>query len=345
MIVSIAILGHNEAHDIANLIADLATQDLLQDDNLSLAFHVVANGCTDETVSVATSAFGALPFLRSNVTVTIHDLPRPGKSGAWNEFVHRLASQSTDFVFLLDADIRIPERTTLSRVLASLRASHTACVAVDESVKDLSLAPRKTLIERIILAASGTAYDTRTAIAGALYCARFEVLKRIWMPVGLPGEDGFLRAMILTANFSDDERLERLVFVEGARHIFESERTIRGVFRHNVRLTIGTAINILLFHHLRACLKTDKDIGSYIRRRNESDPNWVNDLIREEIRQGRYFLTNSNFIWKRWFRLRSFPISQQIRKAPIFVLGFVFDVALLIYGNVLMRKGVGAGYW
>jgi glycosyltransferase involved in cell wall biosynthesis len=345
MIVSIGILAHNEAHDIANLIADLGRQDLLLDDSLSLAFHVVANGCTDETTSVATGAFRALPFQRSNVTVTIHDLPRPGKSRAWNDFVHGLASQRTDFAFLLDADIRLPEKTTLSRVLASLRASHTARVAVDESVTDLSLAPRKTLIERIILASSGTAHNTRTAICGQLYCARFEILKRIWMPIGLPGEDGFLRAMILTANFSDDERLERLVFVEGARHIFESERTIRGVFRHNVRLAIGTAINILLFHHVRACLKVDKDIGSYIRRKNESDPNWVNELIRDEIRQGRYFLTNSNFVWKRWSRLRSFPISQQIRKAPIFVLGFLFDVALLVHANVLMRKGVGAGYW
>ena len=46
------------------------------------------------------------------------------------------------------------------------------------------------------------------------------------MPIGLPGEDGFLRAMILTSNFTKEENLDRLVFVEGARHIFESERTI-----------------------------------------------------------------------------------------------------------------------
>ena len=220
MLISIGILAHNEERDIGTLISDLAKQNLLANNALSIEIHVVANGCTDNTVGVSKAALAAQPFHRENIATFVHDLSRPGKSNAWNEFVHRLASPNTDYVFCLDADIRIPEATTLQLVFDKLVSSKTACVAVDESVKDLSEKAQKTITERIILAASGTGYNTRSAIAGALYCVRFDVLKNIWMPIGLPGEDGFLRAMILTSNFTKEENLDRLVFVEGARHIF-----------------------------------------------------------------------------------------------------------------------------
>ena len=345
MLVSIAILAHNEAHDIGKLISDLANQNLLLNKNIVIELHVVANGCTDDTVSVAEEAFRIPAFQHTHITTVVHNVVRPGKSNAWNEFIHSFVSQKTDFVVLLDADIRIPEATTLQLVLDKLIASKTACVAVDESVKDLSEIAQKTVTERLILAASGTGYNTRTAIAGALYCARFEALKDIWMPIGLPGEDGFLRAMILTSNFTKDENLDRVVFVEGARHIFESERTIRGVFRHNVRLAIGTAINILLFNHIRESQEIKKNVGEYIRHRNEIDPDWVNELINAEIRRGKYFLLSKHFILKRLQGFFALPISKKLRKWPIFLIGFFFDTALVFRASQLMRRGAGAGFW
>ena len=345
MLISIGILAHNEEHDIGNLISDLAKQNLLANNALSIDIHVVANGCTDNTTSVSQTALAAAPFQRDNIATLVHDLPRPGKSNAWNEFVHRLASPNTDFVFCLDADIRIPEATTLQLVFDKLASSKTACVAIDESVKDLSEKAQKTLTERIILAASGTGYNTRSAIAGALYCVRFDVLKNIWMPIGLPGEDGFLRAMILTSNFTKDENLGRLVFVEGARHIFESERTISGVFRHNVRLAIGTAINILLFNHIRESESIRNNVSDYIQRRNAANPDWVNELIRAEIRRGKYFLLNKDFILKRIQGFFALPFSQRLRRWPILVVSVAFDMALLVRASQLMRKGAGAGFW
>ena len=345
MLISIGILAHNEESDIGTLISDLAEQHLLANKALSTEIHVVANGCTDNTVDVSKTALATQPFHRENIATFVHDLSRPGKSNAWNEFIHRLASPKTDYVFCLDADIRIPEATTLQRVFDKLVSSKTACVAVDESVKDLSEKAQKTITERIILAASGTGYNTRSAIAGALYCVRFDVLRNIWMPIGLPGEDGFLRAMILTSNFTKDENLDRLVFVEGARHIFESERTIAGVFRHNVRLAIGTAINVLLFNHIRESEDIRKNVAEYIQRRNAADPNWVNELIRAEIGRGKYFILNKDFILKRIHGFFALPLSQRLRRWPILVLSVVFDMALLIRASQLMRKGAGAGYW
>lgn len=345
MLVSIGILAHNEEHDIGNLISDVSKQTLLQGKSLSLHIHVVANGCTDDTVRVAQVGLTAPGFQRENINAFVHDLPHPGKSNAWNEFVHTFASPASDYAILLDADIRIPEVTTLQLVLDKLAGSKTAYVAVDESVKDLSETTPKTIMERLILAASGTAYNTRTAIAGALYCVKFGVLKNIWMPIGLPGEDGFLRAMILTSSFTDDENLGRIIFVEGARHIFESERTLRGVFQHNVRLAIGTAINILLFDHIRQSDTIRNNAAEYIRRRNEIDPNWINELVREEIHRGKYFLLNKDFILKRIQGFFSLPLAQRLRRWPILVLSVIFDMALLVRASQLMRKGAGAGYW
>jgi glycosyltransferase involved in cell wall biosynthesis len=345
MLVSIGILAHNEANEIGSLISDIADQSLLLDESISFEIHVVANGCTDLTQQVAEDSLAARQFERKNINTFVHNITRAGKSNAWNELVHFLASPKTDFIFLLDADIRLAGKANLQRILYKLIESPSAFVAIDESVSDLSEKANKSIVERLILAASATAYDTRTAICGQLYCANFDVLRRIWMPIGLPAEDGFLRAMILTSNFTEDEQLDRMIFVEGAQHIFESERRIRKVFRHNVRITIGVAINVLLFNHFRELRKTKQELGSYIRTRNAADPDWVNDLIAEACLRKKYFLLRADFIFRRLVRFSSLTASEKMRKLPIFVLGFVFDITLSLSANYLMRKGAGAGFW
>ena len=335
MLVSIGILAHNEASDIGNIIRDLGNQALLSNKNLSIEIHVVANGCTDATVDVSKEAFSARPFQGGKITTFVHTLLQAGKSNAWNELVHKFTSGNTEFVFIMDADIRIPENTTLQLMLDRLTQSKTACVAVDKSVKDLSLKDHNTVIEKLILAASGTASDTRTAIAGGLYCAHFKALKDIWMPIGLPGEDGFLRAMLLTSNFTQDENRDRHIFVQGARHIFKFERHLRDVFRHNIRLAIGTGINVLLFKHFRENLGKNTDIPNYIRRRNAEDPNWINELIANKMQQGNYFIIDPRFILRRLEWYSSFSFSEQILKAPIFISGVLFDLGLFFAANHL----------
>jgi glycosyltransferase involved in cell wall biosynthesis len=344
MIVSVGILAHNEANTIRNLIRDLARQDLLSNDRLSTEIHIVANGCTDATIRVATEALTDSRFQRASITTFCHSISRPGKSNAWNEFIHNLASPNTDLAIVLDADIRIPEETTLQRMLDRLIDTDTAVIAIDESMTDLSLTVNKTMMERLILAATGTAHDSRTAVAGGLYCARFGVLRGIWMPIGLPVEDGFLRAMILTSSFTEKENYARLVFVDGARHIFESYRHIRDIIHHNVRIAIGTEINRLLYDHFHDQLN-NKDIGNYIRNRNAADPNWINGLIAAEIGKRKYFVVHKGFVLRRLRRLKKLSTSQQVRTAPIVLLGTAFDLAIFLIANHLLRKGAGAGFW
>src|SRR4051794_987210 len=132
MIVTIGILAHNEAGEIGKLIADLARQTLLSHCEVSIQIHIIANGCTDSTAAVATHALADPSFERDHLRSFVHELSRAGKSNAWNELVHFIASAKTDFIFLLDADIRIPDDNSLELVFKRLAGSKAAVAAIDE---------------------------------------------------------------------------------------------------------------------------------------------------------------------------------------------------------------------
>jgi hypothetical protein len=251
---------------------------------------------------------------------------------------------STEYLFVLDGDIRIPSPDTLEVVLEELRRSTRAVVAVDRSVKDIELERPTTLAERLIKLATGTANDPRTAIAGAFYCVRTTAVGSIWMPIGLPGEDGFLRAMLLTSSFAHEEELDRHVFVGKAFHVFESIRDVRGVIGHNVRLAIGTAVNILLFQHLRELRREGVDVGDYIRTQNAGDPDWVNGLVHARLRKSMFPL-EPRFVTRRLRRLRGKPDEWSLRAWSVAMLGTAFDAVVFLKATRLMRKGAGAGYW
>jgi glycosyltransferase involved in cell wall biosynthesis len=342
--VGLAIFARNEAERIGQLISDLGEQTLLADDGVSIHIFVVANGCTDRTADVARQALATPVFSRPRIGASVQELAKAGKSNAWNELVHRIAPKGTDYMFFLDADIRIPDSGSLKAVLDGLVSSPEAVVAVDRSVKDIELEQPKTLTEKLIKLGTGTADDTRLAIAGACYCVRFSEVERIWMPIGLPGEDGFLRAMLLTSSFAHEERLSRHLFVGNAYHIFESMRDAGSVVRHNVRLAIGTAINILLFWHLRELRASGRDLAEYIQERNSADPDWVDGLIRERLKDN-FFPLHTRYLLRRFRPLVRSPERRSFRDWLIALFGASFDLVVFLKATFLMRKGAGAGYW
>ena len=342
--VGLAILARNEEERIGQLISDLGEQTLLADDRVSAHVYVVANGCTDRTAEVARRALATPPFSHPRIGTSVHELSRPGKSNAWNELVHGIALEDTDYMFFLDADIRIPDERSLKANLDGLVSSPEAVVAVDRSVKDIELEQPKSLTEKLIKLGTGTAEDTRLAIAGACYCVQFSEVERIWMPVGLPGEDGFLRAMLLTSSFTHEERLSRHLFIKDAYHIFESLRDAGSVLRHNVRLAIGTAINILLFWHLREIRASGRDVAEYIQERNAADPNWVDSLVRERLKDN-FFPLHTRYLLRRFRPLVRGPERRSFKDWLIALFGTSFDLVVFLKATLLMRKGAGAGYW
>lgn len=337
--VAIAVLARNEAARLGNLLQDVANQSLLTAPEFRVSITVVANGCSDRTADVAREHFRDPKY--HDAATAVYELEVPGKSNAWNEFVHALLPQDTDFVFFLDGDIRIPDQDSMLVVLRALTASSDAVVAIDRSVKDLELDRPKSIPERLIKRATGTANDTRQALAGAFYCVRYAAISGIWLPVGLPGEDGFLRAMLLTSSFTHDEDMKRHLFVESAYHVFESVRDARGVIRHNVRLAIGTAINIALFGELRRLRSIEADVSKYIRERNREDPTWVNELIRNRLKTS-YFPLQPRWLLRRLRQRRSWMSAAAL---AIAIVGTAFDLVVFAKATRLMRRGTGAGHW
>jgi glycosyltransferase involved in cell wall biosynthesis len=345
MKVCLGILARNEADRILKLIADITRQTLLVNNGVSIELYVVVNGCTDATAEVAQKGLSETAVATRASPTSVRSLPRAGKANAWNEFIHNIVPRDTDYVFLLDADIRIPEREALQRMLDRLSCSERAAVAIGESVSHLSLRKAESVAEWLIKAGTGKANDPHSALSGALYCARYGELAKIWMPIGLPVENGFLRAMIMTSRFSKAEDAERLVFVEGVRHIFESERTVRGVIRHNVRLKVGTALNVLLFNHLRKLAAEGVDPAQYVYERNLRDVAWLNSLAEEELKRSTYFGVHKGVLLARLSRLRRLHFKDQIKGLPMLCVGAVFDVILCLKANALMRRGKAAGFW
>lgn len=343
--ISVGILAHNEETRIGTLISDLQHQTLFTKPNNLLQVFVVANGCTDATAAVARIALADLAKAHKTADACVQTLDRPGKANAWNVFVHDIAPPDTDYVFLLDADIRLFAPATLELLLDSLLANQRAVISVGESISDLRLRETKTIAERLIRRGTGTATDHRTAVTGQLYCARLADLRKMYLPLGLPVENGFVRAMILTDNFRINEDLERLVFVEGAQHVFESNRTLASVFRHNVRLVVGTGINVLLFKRLRQLSSNGVDLASYIRGRNESDPSWLNELVGDELRSGKFFVIGRGVLTQRLTRLRRLRPRDQAAGVPILCVGLFFDLLLYVKANGILRAGKGAGFW
>ena len=182
MIVSIGLLAHNEEQMIGKLLGDILGQTLFRRSGVEIELHVVANGCSDGTVRVANESLDLARSGDPNHKYVVHDLETPGKANAWNQLVHVFASRQTEFIFLIDADIRIYDVNLLESTLNYLQESPVAVVATDEPVKDIHLGDTRGPLETIISAFSRTSHDIRDAICGQFYCAAFSWLQQVWMP-------------------------------------------------------------------------------------------------------------------------------------------------------------------
>ena len=81
------------------------------------------------------------------------------------------------------------ESETISNTVRALLAVPSAVVAVDLPLKDVVRKPRKTLLERISVAASRVNTSAMIGITGQFFCARASALRDVWMPKGMPVEE------------------------------------------------------------------------------------------------------------------------------------------------------------
>lgn len=329
MRVDLGIFAHDEGATIARMVAGVLAQDR---GGLDLRVLVLANGCTDDTAARARAA-GA----------EVADLPEGGKSRTWNRFVHDLSRSDAEVLIFADADIELPKPDTLLQLVALLQARPGLHVANSRPVKDIVARPEGLgLQDRLIAMAGGTLDDWRTAICGQLYAMPAARARAHHLPIGLPVEDGFLRAMVLTDGLTAPEDLSRLDGA-GAWHVYASERSIGALIRHQVRIVIGSAINSAIFETI-AALPPDQRASTL--RAAAEDQAWLPGLLHRRLPRWPQGWVPVHFLLKRSQNLLRDRRRLWTPKGLILlVAGFGFDLIVYLRAQIQMARGTGAGYW
>lgn len=320
MKVDLGIFAHDEAAGIAAMVGGVLAQQVPP--GVDLRVLVLANGCRDDTAARAAAA-GA----------EVADLPEGGKSRTWNRFVHDLSRRDADLLIFADADIALPEPDALARLITGLSARTGLWVLNSQPVKDTALRGPRTLVERLALKASGGLDDWKTAICGQLYAMPAPRARAFRLPIGLPVEDGYLRALVLTDGLTAPEDFSRIDGATGVRHIYASETTLAALIRHQERIVIGSAINAALFAHLR----TSSDPAAEAERL-AADPAALPHLLRSSLPRWPFGYVPFHFLFKRLHRTH-------LHRLPVAILGFGFDSIVFLRAQIRMARGTGAGFW
>ena len=345
-VLSIGMLAHNEAGVIGRTIASLARQSVLNPAvwaamGLSaVEVLVVPNGCSDDTAGLAVAALATLP---AGVERTVRVLAEPGKSNAWNRFVHELARPDATLLALMDADIEFGSDDVLEQLVRRLDQAPERLVATDGAVKDYRHR-RLTLFDRFSRRVSAQQVGGDGGLCGQLYCARADELRRIWLPVGLPVEDGFIAAMVGTDGFTLPAGRQAVAYVKGAHHFYEPVSGPAAFIRHEARIIVGSVINSWLFDDLWEAGKNGH-AGDYVRRRNAKDPRWVEELCAQwRCRRGRW-LVPSAFIWWRLAPLRIQPWSRRLWRAPVALAATLAALPAVLSANAILRRPTASRHW
>lgn len=331
--IDIAVFAHNEEAGIADCVAALRAQDLLARTDLSVRLMVLANGCTD-----GTAARAAAPG------VEVVELEQGGKSRTWTAFVHGLARADADFLIFCDADIAFADPGTLSGLLETVITRPGVVASSSRPVKDIVHSPQDLgPVDRLIASAGGTLDDWRTSICGQLYILRGDTARGIHLPAGLPVEDGFVRAMVVTHGFTADEDLSRVDGRDTVFHIYASERGVAALVRHQVRLVIGGAINYVIYQWLESLPAAERPAA--LARASESD-GWLADRLSSALPDRRYGWVPWHFLFKRLRAAYGKGARALTPKALLVTfVGFGFDALVWGVAQVKMARGTGAGHW
>lgn len=352
MWVSIGILAWNEAATIERTLISLFEQTALGPPGADRPecmweIIVVPNGCTDETAAVSRRVLAERVARtgRSDISWAVHEVAESGKSNAWNRFVHEFSSRRADLVLMLDADIEFGGPETIANTVTALLADPVAVAAVDLPLKDALKKPKKTLIERISVAASSGSGGV--GLSGQYFCARAEALRRIWMPKGLSVEDGFLGAMLCSDCFRAPLEPRKLIRAPGASHYYETLTSLRAIFRHELRLVIGTAMNAYFIWDflLFATDPHGAGAGELIRNQLERDPQWYEKLMRNAILNHGWWVLPRGMLLRRFSGHRTARGARFVRWLGIACVGFLLDLPVFILANRRLKKTNSIGYW
>ena len=341
--ISVGIFAHNEEKNILRTLESLARQDIFHKNQLDacITVSVIANGCTDTTAAICNDYFDQHRWLAGRVL----EITQAGKSNAWNKYIHADAQSDADYFLCMDSDISFGSNNVIYCLLSALIYESQAYLSVDVAKKDTALKKHKSLFEHISLFFSDLMNRGSSAVAGSLYCARGEKLREITMPVGLPVEDGFLRAMLVTDLFTRKDNNRRILVVDNVCHYFTPDASIKALLSHEERLLIGTFINSVIYGYLWAeVADTDTDAGQLIKNNNLRNPNWVEELI-YQYRESHSPLIPRHFYTKYWKKWKKLSLSQRVISSPVIAIASSIKYVLLKRVERRLAVESGLGTW
>ena len=356
MLISIGILAWNEEDVIQQTLESLFEQSVFKKKIINdlpqfeWEIIVVPNGCSDATAKISESSLSGLIKDTEGLKIdySVHEIKEPGKSNAWNRYIHEFLNKKSDLILMIDADIEFNESDTISNTIKALENNPKAVAAVDLPLKDAVKKSKKSFIEWISTTSSSVSSSNGpVAIAGSYYCARYATLKDIWLPNGLPVEDGFLRAMIITNCFRSKIDESKIIRVPNASHYFSTLTSITEIFKHEVRLVVGTAMNCYLTWDL-LFFSTDPagpGAGVVIKNKIEKDPMWYASVINNAVRNRGFWVLPKGMLFRRFSKVKGNHGLKLIKKSFVSIIGFILDLPVFIAANRRLKKGRGVGFW
>ena len=336
--VTIGVFAHDEEANIASAIGQLASMDVSA---YEATVFVLANGCTDRTVALAKELVAGLDA-PANVEFRVLDLPIGDKSTTWNVYVDEALALGAEMLVFCDCDIDFGDATTVRKLIELLEATPHANASSSFPVKDLTA--DATWFAK--LAGRGPAtYDSKTAIAGHLYCLRARFAQRFRLPAGMPCEDGFVRALVVTDLFTRQDDVTRIAAHDAVAQRFEPVRTIREWHRHERRIIVGTTINYFLFSILWARVgkdATDADAGAVLRSLESGPSGWLSDLVASEAAK-KWWIVPKEYALRRFKNPDGSKVS--LGSLPKRVPMTVLDWAAAFGANRILRSGRAVGHW
>jgi glycosyltransferase involved in cell wall biosynthesis len=352
MKIAFGILAYNEHQYIGKTIASLYGQTLFGSAALGcgvdqIQLLCVPNGCTDDTADEARAALKACPAGLPDplkVSASVHELAVGDKANAWDVFVHELADPDADYIGLIDGDIQFGSPRTLENMVRLLNEQPEVQVATDRPIKVIPERYRGTLTACLSQLSSSVGAFKGGGICGQLYLARGSCLRSIWLPPGLPIEDGFIAACAVTGGFRyPGEPLSLIRCTNDANHTYEGNATLRDLVRHSKQMMIGSVVNAMLYSYLWANGQRDS-VKGLLKPLHDANPHWLSEFVEDEVRRRGRWVIPSAIMHGRFLRLSAYPRSRKVIWFPLVVVGWLFDLYVSFLSNRSFRRGEALRY-